>query len=65
MDKETRREYMRGYRARNGNTRDAWWNTTRRKALDRLAEEYPERFAVLLAKVRAEDPSPRDPPVTR
>lgn len=50
-------EYMRTRRAGDPIARrqDKWWNHTRRTALDRLAREYPERFAEILAEVRREE----------
>ena len=52
---------MRGLRARRGPGYDRWWNKTRVAAMQRLAGEYPERFAELLAEVRRETPTPWDP----
>lgn len=65
--KEAARQYMRDYRSRKGSGPDKWWNSTRDTALRRLAAEYPERFAELLAEVRGEsgstpwDPATEDP----
>ena len=64
LDQECRdaeRDYMRSYRERRGPGRDRWWNRTRSIALERLAAEYPRRFAVLLAEVRSEGETPWDP----
>lgn len=52
-----RRDYMREYRRRQGPNADKWWNRTRYEALHRLAEEYPVRYAVILAEVRRESSS--------
>ena len=55
-----KREYMRAFRARTGPARDRWWTRTRHAAMQRLAEEYPERFRELLAEVRKSEPTPWD-----
>jgi hypothetical protein len=54
---------MRDYRARTKGRRerDRWWSGTRAAALEQLALEYPERFAEILAKIRAGNPSPWAP----
>lgn len=55
------REYTARMRKRRGTAYDKWWNRTSSAARVRLAAEYPERFAEILAQVRAENPSPWDP----
>ena len=54
------RDYQRRFRALNPATRerDRWWTRTRSRAFERLACEYPERFAEILAEVRQADPDP-------
>jgi hypothetical protein len=59
--REAQREYMHAFRARKGPGNDRWWGRTRNTALQRLAEEYPERFRELLAEVRKDGPTPWDP----
>ena len=59
--RQAARDYMRGLRTREGPSRDRWWNKTRGAALERLAKEYPERFAQLLAEERGNGPTPWDP----
>jgi len=59
--RKAKREYMRDFRARKGPANDRWWTRTRHAALERLAEEYPERFRELLAEVRKSGPTPWDP----
>ena len=61
--REAQREYMRALRARMGPARDRWWNRTRHAALERLAGEYPERLAELIAEERAKVQTPWDPGV--
>jgi hypothetical protein len=59
--REAKRQYMRDFRARKGPANDRWWISTRRAALQLLAEEYPERFGELLTEVRKSGPTPWDP----
>jgi hypothetical protein len=59
--KEAARQHTRDLRARRGPANDRWWNRTRGAALQRLAEEYPERFRELLAEERKSGPTPWDP----
>lgn len=51
---------MREYRAGNERARllNRWQNRTRSRALERLADEYPKRFAAILADERAKGPNP-------
>ena len=58
---EAQRQYMRDYRKRKGPELDRWWNKTRGNALELLAAEYPQRFAEILARVRAEGITPWEP----
>lgn len=53
--RDYQRAYRRAYRARNpeARERDRWFNNTRGRALERLAREYPERMAQLVAEERA------------
>jgi hypothetical protein len=48
---ESRSGYMADYRKRHPG-RDRFWNQTRRAALERLKDEYPERFAEILTELR-------------
>ena len=50
------RNYMRAFRKSRPDVRDRdrWWVRTRNRALERLATEYPQRLAELLAGERAE-----------
>ena len=60
--KDALRDYMRDFRGRRGPGHDRWWNQTNDAAHRRLAAEYPERFAELLAEVRTESAgTPWDP----
>ena len=53
--KDASTQYMRDYRARPGQRhKDRWWNSTRKRALEMLAREYPARFLEILDKVRAD-----------
>jgi hypothetical protein len=54
------REYMRKRRATlpDQRAKDKWWVNTRDAAIEQLAREYPERFAEILAKIRADNPGP-------
>lgn len=56
----TSTEYMREYRARTParRERDRWWVRTRARALEQLAREYPERFGLILEKIRKDQPGP-------
>ena len=54
--KDAQAAYMRNYRAGDAERRrkDRWWNNTAEAARVLLAAEYPERFAEILAEIRAE-----------
>ncbi len=51
---------MSGRRSSSAGAHRRWLNQTRGTALERLAAEYPDRFAVLVDRVRREEPETWD-----